>query len=114
MAMLFWFTIWIAGHGDARKYERFTVYFTDPVNGLRESASVQYKGVEVGKVIDIRLTPERNDLIKVDIEVEENTPIYAGTKASLAMMGITGMMKRCFRNTRWICILKNCSTTREG
>jgi len=86
------FTIWMAGSSGSENYERFTVYFTDPVSGLNEGASVQYKGVQVGKVLDIRLAPERKDLIKVDIEVEENTPIRAGTQAKLALLGITGMV----------------------
>ncbi|MGZ9097062.1 MAG: MlaD family protein [Micavibrio sp.] len=86
------FTIWMAGSSGSENYERFTVYFTDPVSGLNEGASVQYKGVQVGKILDIRLAPERKDLIKVDIEVEENTPIRAGTRATLALLGITGMV----------------------
>lgn len=86
------FTIWMAGSSGSENYERFTVYFTDPVSGLNEGASVQYKGVQVGKILDIRLAPERKDLIKVDIEVEENTPIRAGTQAKLALLGITGMV----------------------
>ena len=92
LAAILAFTIWIAGSHDHRNYERYTVYFTDPVSGLKEGASVQYKGVEVGKTLNIRLSPERKDLIKVDIEVEENTPIRAGTNASLAMLGITGLV----------------------
>lgn len=92
LAALIAFSIWIAGTHDNQIYEGYTVYFTDPVSGLKEGASVQYKGVEVGKVQDIRLAPERKDLIKVDIEIEENTPIRAGTNASLSMLGITGLV----------------------
>ena len=92
LSALIAFSIWIAGAHDSNNYEPYTVYFTDPVSGLKEGASVQYKGVEVGKVRDIRLARERKDLIKVDIEVEENTPVRAGTDASLAMLGITGLV----------------------
>lgn len=92
LAMFVGFLIWVTGTHDTRNYKKYTVHFTDPINGLKMGGMVQYKGVEVGKVIDIRLAPERNDLIKVDIEVQENAPIYAGTKASLAMMGVTGMV----------------------
>ncbi len=86
------FVIWIAGAHDGRDTKRYTVHFTDPVSGLKVGGMVQYKGVEVGKVVDIRLAPERNDLIRVNIEVATETPVYAGTKATLAMMGVTGMV----------------------
>lgn len=86
------FLIWLAGTHDNRHYQDYTIYFTDPVSGLNEGANVLYKGVAVGKVMKIRLAPERKDLIKVDIEVGDTTPIRAGTKATLAMQGITGLV----------------------
>ncbi len=86
------FVIWLAGTHDARNYERFTVYFHDPVSGLKNSAVVQYRGVDVGRVMNVRISPNRNDLIKVDIEVDGNTPISKSTEASLAQQGITGIV----------------------
>ncbi|HEY0900568.1 MAG TPA: MlaD family protein, partial [Micavibrio sp.] len=86
------FVLWIAGAHDTRAMKRYTVHFTDAVSGLKVGGVVQYKGVEVGKVINIYLDPARNDLIRVDIEVAAETPVYAGTQATLAMMGVTGMV----------------------
>lgn len=86
------FVIWLAGTHDGRNYNRYTVYFHDAVNGLQESAVVQYRGIEVGRVKDVRLSANRSDLIKVDIEIDENTPITAQSEASLATLGITGLV----------------------
>ena len=86
------FTIWIAGTHDVRNYQRYTIYFKDPVSGLKDAAIVQYRGVEVGRVRDVRLASARNDLIKVDIEVDETTPISRSTEASLAQQGFTGIV----------------------
>jgi len=86
------FVIWLAGTHDVRNYHRYTIYFKDPVSGLKSSAVVQYRGVDVGRVMDVRLSPTRNDLIKVDIEVDETTPISQSTEASLAQQGITGIV----------------------
>ena len=86
------FTLWLVGGDKGANKERYTVYFMDPVSGLTEGASVQYRGVEVGKVIEIRLSEKREDLIKVDITVEEETPIAQSTEATLAMFGITGLV----------------------
>jgi phospholipid/cholesterol/gamma-HCH transport system substrate-binding protein len=84
------FSIWLAGVHDFGPHERYTVYFTEPVSGLNEEATVKYKGVEVGKILGLRLTPDRSDLIKVDIEVKEETPVRAGTVANVETLGITG------------------------
>jgi phospholipid/cholesterol/gamma-HCH transport system substrate-binding protein len=86
------FVIWLMGTHDARHYSRYTIYFYDPVSGLKNGANVQYRGVAVGNVKNIRLSPERTELIKVDIEIDENTPISQSTKASLGMTGMTGII----------------------
>jgi phospholipid/cholesterol/gamma-HCH transport system substrate-binding protein len=88
--LLVGFTIWLMGAGDFARYQRYTVYFTDPVSGLVEEAMVKYKGVEVGRVLGMRLDPQRTDLVKVDMEVKEGTAINAGTTATIELQGITG------------------------
>lgn len=84
------FTIWLMASGDFSRKERYTVYFTDTVSGLVNEATVKYQGVDVGRIVGVRLAPERNDLVKVDIEVREGTPIRAGTSATIELQGITG------------------------
>jgi len=84
------FSIWLAGGHDFATYTRYTIYFTDPVSGLTDDARVKYKGVEVGRILNMRLAPERTDLVKVDVEVKEGTPVRAGTVADIEIQGITG------------------------
>ncbi len=84
------FIIWLMGSHGFKHYDRYTVYFTDPVSGLNDDGIVKYKGVDVGKIVDIRISPERSNLVKVDVEVEGGTPVRAGTKAEIQMQGITG------------------------
>ncbi len=90
MLALVGFTIWLMASGDFGPKQRYTVYFTDTVSGLVNEAAVKYQGVDVGRIVGIRLAPERNDLVKVDIEVREGTPIRAGTSATIELQGITG------------------------
>lgn len=92
MLALVGFLVWVAGARDNSDKDFYTVYFTDPVTGLQPGASVQYKGVAVGQVQDIRLSTDRSDLIKVDIAVDKETPVAGGTTASLTMIGVTGMV----------------------
>lgn len=86
------FVLWLAGTHDTRRYNHYTIYFTDAVSGLNEGANVQYKGVSVGKVRSIRIAPGRNELIKVDVEVADETPVRARTTATLATLGVTGLV----------------------
>lgn len=91
MALTF-FIIWLAGSHDSRRYERYTIYFEDSVSGLKQSAIVQYRGVAVGYVNEMRLDPKRNDLIKVDIEIDSSTPVFQSTRATLGQQGFTGII----------------------
>lgn len=86
------FTIWLIGAPKSEEQKIYTVYFTDPVSGLKEGASVQYRGVDVGNILDIRLSKTREDLIKVNITIDKETPIGSSTTATLAMLGITGLV----------------------
>jgi phospholipid/cholesterol/gamma-HCH transport system substrate-binding protein len=85
------FVVWLTGTHDGRSFDKYTVYFRDPVSGLQNGANVQYRGINVGKVRDIRLSETQSELIKVDIEIDESTPITRDTDASLATLGITGL-----------------------
>ncbi len=85
------FVIWLTGTHDGKNYNRYTVYFRDAVSGLQEGAAVQYRGIAVGRVRNVRLSSQQSELIKVDIEVAEETPITANTDASLATLGVTGL-----------------------
>ena len=84
------FTIWLMGSGDFGQKQRYTIFFTDTISGLADEGSVKYQGVDVGRIVGIRLAPERHDLVKVDIEVREDTPVRAGTSATIELQGITG------------------------
>ncbi len=85
------FVIWLTGTHDGKNYNRYTVYFRDAVSGLQEGAAVQYRGIAVGRVRHVRLSSQQSELIKVDIEVAEETPITGNTDASLATLGVTGL-----------------------
>jgi phospholipid/cholesterol/gamma-HCH transport system substrate-binding protein len=90
LVVLVGFLIWLMGVHTSGRYDRYTVYFKDPVSGLTDKGIVRYMGVDVGKVVALRLTDDHPEIVKVDIEVKEKTPIAGGTEAKIAMQGITG------------------------
>jgi phospholipid/cholesterol/gamma-HCH transport system substrate-binding protein len=85
------FLIWLAGASDLGPYVRYTVLFTDPVSGLSQESTVKYKGVDVGRILGMRLAPDRPDLVMVDIEVKANTPVRQSTTAVIEMQGMLGV-----------------------
>jgi hypothetical protein len=52
-------------------------------------SNVRYRGVPVGRVRDI-IDPKNIERIRVTIEVSDDTPVKADTKATLEMQGLTG------------------------
>src|SRR5476651_2070171 len=83
--------IWLAGTQFQREGTIYDIYFRGSVSGLNEGAAVRYKGVQIGRVLSIRLDPENVERIRVRIEVDAVTPIKEDAVAALEAQGITGV-----------------------
>lgn len=86
------FALWLGGSIDTKDYKRYTIHFSDPVNGLKEGASVQYRGVDVGKVTYVGLSKKHRNIIRVNIQIDTSVPVGAGTVGQLEVFGITGLV----------------------
>jgi phospholipid/cholesterol/gamma-HCH transport system substrate-binding protein len=86
------FVYWYAGSSDARDYRRYEIYFNGSVSGLNRGSTVRYLGVEVGRVVTIRIDKRASDRVQVIADIDEHTPISKDTLASLAMQGVTGLL----------------------
>jgi phospholipid/cholesterol/gamma-HCH transport system substrate-binding protein len=62
-----------------------------PVSGLNPNAPVRLRGVNVGKVRDVRFSANDPDLILIGIAVDKHAPLTKGTFAKLGYLGITGL-----------------------
>lgn len=71
---------------------RYWIEFDESVLGLYEGGMVEYKGVPVGKVKDIAVTP--SDTARVEIEVDpDSVTLHEGVQAQLVMYSLaTGTM----------------------
>ena len=86
------FVYWYAGSSDARDYVRYEIYFQGSVSGLNRGSTVRYLGVEVGRVVAIRIDKRASDRVQVIADIDSHTPISNDTLASLAMQGVTGLL----------------------
>lgn len=86
------FVYWYAGSADARDYQRYEIYFEGSVSGLNRGSTVRYLGVEVGRVVAIRIDKRANDRVQVIADIDSHTPISKDTLATLSLAGVTGQL----------------------
>lgn len=83
--------LWLARVEFTRTFAYYDIYFSGSVTGLNEGAPVRYSGVQIGRVIDIRLDPQNPEQVRVTLEVDASTEIKSDAVASLEIQGITGV-----------------------
>ena len=84
------FALWIGASSEGRQ-EIYDVLFDETVSGLSKGSAVEFKGIRVGVVEDLRINPADARLIRARIRVDANAPIYADTRARLNTATITGL-----------------------
>ena len=83
--------VWVTGSRTDRAKVLYDIYFEGSVAGLQPGNAVQYRGIPVGGVVDMRIDPANVERVLVTIEVVADTPIREDTEATLALQGITGV-----------------------
>ena len=84
--------LWLAsGGGFQKKYDLYLALVEESVAGLNLNAPVKYRGVDVGKVRDIRLDPHKPEQVRLLFAIERGTPIKQDTQAMLKTQGLTGI-----------------------
>lgn len=79
VALGFVAVLWIARSSLNTQYAHYDIYFKGPVTGLRSGAPVEYNGVPVGRVADIKIVPYQANEAEEDdalgaAEPSEKTP----------------------------------------
>jgi phospholipid/cholesterol/gamma-HCH transport system substrate-binding protein len=83
---------WLTSAADTKVYNYYRVYTRESVAGLNLNASVKYKGVDVGQVINIELDRYNPDRVELLLEIEQGAPIRENTIAKLVSRGVTGLV----------------------
>jgi phospholipid/cholesterol/gamma-HCH transport system substrate-binding protein len=56
----------------AQELKRYYVFFKGSVTGLSKGSLVQYNGITVGRVVDVRVDPDDLEKIQVTVEIDSN------------------------------------------
>jgi phospholipid/cholesterol/gamma-HCH transport system substrate-binding protein len=86
------FVYWYSESSDHRFYVRYEIYFDGSVSGLSDGGPVRYLGVDVGRVVRIRIDPRAANRVQVIADIDATTPISDRTLAQLSLQGITGLL----------------------
>ena len=84
-------TMWLTGRQGSEPTVHYSMFFEKDVGGLMLGGPVFYLGVEVGTVRSMDIIPGNPMRVRVHAEVLKSAPVNAGTYASLAFQGITGV-----------------------
>ncbi|MDQ3205152.1 MAG: MCE family protein [Pseudomonadota bacterium] len=84
------FALWAAKYSSDRSWREYMVIFNEPVTGLSEGSSVQYNGISVGTIEELRLAPDDPRRVLALLRVQADVPIKTDTRAKMSLTGITG------------------------
>src|SRR5258706_5758553 len=85
VATALWFS------GETVQNDEYLLVSRYPVSGLNPQAPVRYRGVTVGKVVDIKFDRQEARAILVKILVQTGTPLTEGTYARVGSQGVTAL-----------------------
>ena len=88
-ALLTALALWLTR--DQASYHRYELSSRESVSGLQPQAAVRYKGVAVGKVLQIGFDPQQPGNVLIRIAVDVDAPIRDTTFATLGYQGVTGL-----------------------
>ncbi len=83
--------IWLSAGFSVQTYTIYQVNMKESVSGLSVDAAVEYNGVNVGTVKNIRISPKDPEQVEILLRIRSSTPITQGTLATMSMRGLTGV-----------------------
>ncbi|SFV56355.1 ABC transport system periplasmic substrate binding protein [hydrothermal vent metagenome] len=91
LVLVFGFAFWMLKPSNDEATQKYLIYFNESVLGLNLDAPVKYRGINVGKVVRLRINPKNTEQVEVTVDILKSTPIKENTVAKLTAQGITGL-----------------------
>lgn len=84
------FSLWLTKSSVDSEFKDYEVVFNEAVSGLSRGSAVEYSGIKVGDVVNLRLDPNDPRRVLARVRLSGETPVKQDTQAKLALTGITG------------------------
>ena len=84
------FALWLGKSQSERDFHTYDIAFAEAVSGLSRGSTVEYNGIRVGEVTDLRLDPKNPKNVYARVRIESGAPVRTDTQATLMPVGITG------------------------
>jgi phospholipid/cholesterol/gamma-HCH transport system substrate-binding protein len=85
------FALWAARHTTSANWADYEIRFTQAVSGLSTGGAVQYNGITVGTVRELKLAPDDPRQVIARIRIQAEAPVREDTVARLQLSGLTGI-----------------------
>ncbi|OSZ69129.1 hypothetical protein CAP39_10065 [Sphingomonas sp. IBVSS1] len=82
--------LWLSRYSGVER-KQYDILFHQSISGLALGSPVQFNGVSVGKINEIRLLPDQPDVVRVRIAIDASVPVLQGTTAGIEGVGFTGV-----------------------
>lgn len=93
-AALIGIVFWLyAGGQYEQRYARYYAFFDESVAGLNANAPVKFRGVAVGRVLEMGLASDGSGRVQLLLSLNEAAPVKEDTVAMLRMQGLTGLVQ---------------------
>ena len=84
--------IWLKRTGAERDFARYTIYFEQQaLDGLAVGATVNMRGINIGRVLDYQLSPDRLNRARVEVRLDRRAPVRENTSAVITRNFVTGI-----------------------
>ncbi len=84
------FVLWLSKTGADSEFAYYDVIFSEAVTGLSKGGLVQYNGIKVGEVVQLKLAPDDPRKVIARVRIDGGTPVKKDTVAKLGLLGVTG------------------------
>ncbi|HEY2708079.1 MAG TPA: MlaD family protein [Caulobacteraceae bacterium] len=85
------FIFWLTNFAFSQRYDKYDIVFHGSVSGLTRGGDVQFNGIKVGEVSDIKLDAQDPNQVIATVSLRTDTPVRQDSSASLEPQGITGV-----------------------
>jgi phospholipid/cholesterol/gamma-HCH transport system substrate-binding protein len=84
--------VWVMGGADRISYQHYTIYFhNQSMDGLDINSAVKLRGIKVGVVTDYAFVAGNKEAVRVNIKLDESTPIHINSQAYIKRNIVTGL-----------------------